>query len=99
MAKAADDLVIEIGLGRPAASEAIANGLLAELRPTVPDLARERASGRALAGLMLDDMADRLEAAADGGDYWPRHAGNRPPLPHESLVRALVARLRMLARN
>jgi hypothetical protein len=99
MAKAVDELAIEIGLGGSPVADGIAAELLTALRPAVPDLARERAGGRAVARRMLDSMADKLETAADRRGYWPRLAGDRPRLPNESQIRALIARLRLVARN
>ena len=99
MAKAADELFVELGLGGSPEVDQLTAGLLAELRAAVPELARARCGTRVLALTMLEDMAERLQAAADSGGFWPRHAGQRDPRPEESQVRALIARLRMLARN
>jgi hypothetical protein len=96
---ATDDLVAELDLGGFAAAERIATGLLAGLRPTVAALARERASGRALIRTQLEDLADLLEATANRHGYWPLPQVNRSPLPTEVQVRALIARLRLVARN
>ncbi len=99
MVEAADELAFEIGLGASPGADRIAAELLAGLRPVVPELARERACGRAMTHLMLDDVADKLESVADRRGYWPRHTGDRPPLPNETQLRALIARLRIVARN
>lgn len=97
--QATDELAEEIDLGGSTSVEQIAASLLAELRPVLPDVARERAAGQTRFSIALDEMAELLEMAADRGGYWPFRAGDRPPLPCETQVRALVARLRMVARN
>lgn len=99
MVKAAGELAIEIGLGASAVVDRMVVELLGEVRAAVPDLARERASGRATTRTMLDSLADKLEAAADHRGTWPRHQDDRPPLPNETQLRALIARMRMLTRN
>ena len=99
MVQAADELAIEIGLGGCSGTDRMVVDLLAGLRPAVPDLARERARGRSMTHVMLGDLADKLQAAADHRGIWPRHAGDRPPLPNETQLRALIARMRLLACN
>jgi hypothetical protein len=99
MVKATADLAIEIGLGASPVVDRMAAGLLVELRATLPDFAGERACGRTMLCLMLDGMADQLEAAADCRGLWPRHAGDGLPQRSAAQVRALIARLRLVARN
>jgi hypothetical protein len=99
MMKAADEVAIEVDLGGSAAAERIAAGLLAELRSTVPDVARECARGQTLIRSALADMAEQMEAAAARRGYWPLYGVGRSPLPHETHLRALIARLRLVARN
>ena len=99
MVKTADEIAIGISLGgRPATASGIAE-LLAALRLVVPALARERNGGQTMARCMLEGVADKLQATADRRGFWPRHAGNRPPESHEMQLRALIARLRVVARN
>jgi hypothetical protein len=99
MVKSVDELVVELDLGGSAAADRIAAGLLAGLRYTVPDMVRERMSGQTLVRSTLVDMADQLASAADRRGYWPLYGANRSPLPYETQLRALVARLRMVAYN
>lgn len=99
MARAADEVATEVDLGGTAAAERIAAGLMAALRVMVPDVARERARDQTVIRSALADMADQMEAAADRRGYWPLYGVGRAPLPHETQLRALIARLRLLARN
>ena len=99
MVKATAELAIEIGLGGSPAGDRIAVWLLGELRASVPERTRERGCGRAMTRLLLDGMADKLEAAADRRGLWPRGAGDGLPLRNETQLRALIARLRLVARN
>jgi hypothetical protein len=99
MLRMADELTMEIDLGGSVAADRMAAGLLAALRAAVPELARERARGQALLRCAIDDVACQLEAAADRRGYWPLHGLGRSPLPHETQLRALVARLRLVAGN
>ena len=87
MESAADELIAELDLDDFTAAERTASGLLAELSLAVADLARERASGKALIRAQLEDLAELIEVAATG------HGGSLLQ------VRALIARLRLVARN
>ena len=99
----AGELAIDLGLGGSVLADRMAAELLAELRPAVPDLARERARGRATTRIMLDTLADKLEVAADHRAARACRDVDPPaPLPapwNESQLRALIARMRLLARN
>jgi hypothetical protein len=99
MVAAADEVATEVDLGGAVAAERIAAGLMAALRVMVPDVARERVRGQTLIRCALTDMADQMEAAADRRGYWPLYGVGRTPLPHETQLRALIARLRLLAGN
>ncbi len=99
MLKATTELAIEIGLGGSPAADRIAAELLARLRATVPERAREQGCGRAMTRLMLYGMADQLAAAADRRGVWPEPAGGSLPLRNETQLRAVIARLRLVARN
>jgi len=99
MVKAADEVATEVDLGGTAAAGRIAAGLLAALRVMVPDVARERVRDQTLIRSVLAGMADQMEAAADRRGYWPLYGDGRTPLPHETQLRALIARLRLLAGN
>ncbi len=99
MVETAGELAIEIGLGDSPIVDRMVADLLAALRFAVPDLARERARGRTITHIMFDDVADKLEAATNHRGSWPRHEGDRAPLPNETQLRALIARMRLLARN
>jgi hypothetical protein len=96
---AASELAIEIGLGGSLVADRMVAELLAELRPAVPDLARERARGRATTRVMLDNLADKLEAAADHRVALPRFPGDCPAPLNLAQLRALIARMRLLAYN
>lgn len=99
MVETASELVIEIGLGSSPIAERMVTDLLAGLRFAVPDLARERARGRVATHVMLDGLADKLEAAANQRAARPRHDSEHPPLPTETQLRVVIARMRLLARN
>ena len=99
MVKAADEVAVEVDLGGCAAAARLAAGLLGALRLTLPDVARERAGGHTLVRSALAGMADQMEAAADRRGYWPLYGIGRSPLPHETQLRALIARLRLVAQN
>ena len=99
MVRAADELAIEIGMGLSPVADDLAAELLAELRLVVPDLARERAHGRVLSLGILEGIAEKLEVAANRHGYWPLRAGDRSAPANETQLRALVARLRLVARN
>jgi hypothetical protein len=99
MVKAADEAATEVDLGGFAAAARIAAGLLATLRFMVPEVARERARGETLVRCALTDMAEQMEAAADRRGYWPLYGDGRTPMPHETQLRALIARLRLLVGN
>ena len=99
MARAADELVIETDLGGFATAERIAAGLLGALPAAVAVLARERACGQRMLRSALEDMASQFELAADRRGYWPLYSADRPPLPYETQLRALIARLRLVAGN
>ena len=99
MVKAADEVAVEVDLGGSAAAARLAAGLLGALRLTLPDVAREHAGGQTLVRSALADMADQIEAAADRRGYWPLYGVGRSPLPHETQLRALIARLRLVAHN
>ena len=99
MVKIGGELAIEIGLGASAVVDRMVVEMLGELSAAVPDRARERAGGRATSRIMLDSLADKLEAAADHRGTWPRAEDDRPPLPNETQLRALIARMRILTRN
>jgi len=99
LVRAADELVIETDLGGSAAAERIAAGLLGELPAIVAVLARERACGQRLLRSALEDIACQFEAAADRRGYWPLYDTGPVPPPYETQLRALIARLRLMAAN
>lgn len=98
MAKAAGEVAIDIGLGGSPVADRMVGEMLARLRDMVPDLARERTRGQVVTRSMLDCLANELEAAANHRATGQRREGD-PPLPKETQVRALIARMRLLANN
>jgi hypothetical protein len=97
MAKASDGLVLGLRDGGSVATDRLARILLEELRAVVPDLAREGPCGRSIIRVTLAALAGRLARAADAVPGW--QAATRRPLASETLVRALIARLTLVARN
>ena len=89
MVQTADELAIELGLGGSRVAEYMVAELLGGLRFLVSELAHERAQGRTTSRLMLESLADKLETAA----------ARRGPVPNETQLRALIARMRLLSRN
>lgn len=99
MTTATEEVAAEVDLGGSAAAARLAAGVLGALRCAIPDVAHERARGETMVRSALAGMADRIEAAADRRGYWPLYSIGREPLPHETQLRALIARLRLVARN
>jgi hypothetical protein len=97
MSKAADALVLGLHDGGSAATDRLARILLEELRALVPELARERPCGGTVIRVTLAGFADHIARAADAASGWRSPA--RRPIASETLVRALIARLRLVARN
>ena len=95
----ADELVAEIEIGGHPFAQRIAEGLQRELRTIVTVLARQDACVQALVRAALEDVAQRLEAAATQVHPEPGPAPEVAPLPLETQVRALIARLRVVSRT
>ena len=94
MVQSADQLAVELALGGSATGDRIAAALLAELRPFAVRLVCRRGEAGLVARASLKAMADRLAMALDAARAWPG-----PARTQLSPVRALVARLRLLAEN